>query len=215
VAFLVTYYFELPGEDIKWFPLAHLIGYVTGAFVTPFWVQRFEKKPVCITQVAIYALVTPLPLILRSLDLPFPANHTPMLLPLLLLQNVVSAHCLGGLNVSVMSMLADVIDQHTLKTGNVEAGIFFSARPFFAKASNSLSNLIVGVLFSYVVMLPTGAIPGELAADVLFRLGVVAGPLAAPGAVISIFFYSSYRLIKSEHAAIQAELGILGISGKS
>ena len=54
----MTYYFELPGEDIKWFPLAQLIGHVTGAFVTPFWVQRFEKKPVCITQVAIYALCT-------------------------------------------------------------------------------------------------------------------------------------------------------------
>jgi Na+/melibiose symporter-like transporter len=145
-------------------------------------------------------------LILRTLDLPFPANHTAMLLPLLLLQNVVSAHCLGGLNVSVMSMLADVIDQHTLKTGNVQAGIFYSARTFFAKASNSMSNLIAGVLFSYVVLLPTGAIPGKLPADVLYRLGVVAGPLAALGAVISIFFYSAYRLSKAEHAGIQAEL---------
>lgn len=204
--FLVTYYFELPGDQIKWFPFAQLVGYVTGAFVTPFWVQRFEKRPVCISQVAIYAIVTPLPLILRSLNLPFPENHTPMLLPILLLQQVVSAHCLGGLNVSVMSMLADIIDEHTLKTGNVQTGIFYSARTFFAKASNSLSNLIAGVLFSVVVKLSTGAIPGQVADDVIFRLGVVAGPCAALGAVISIFFYANYRLSKAEHAQIQAEL---------
>jgi GPH family glycoside/pentoside/hexuronide:cation symporter len=204
--FLVTYYFELPGEQIKWFPFAQLIGYVTGAFITPYWVQRLEKRPVCIFQVAVYAVVTPLPLIFRSLNLPFPENHTTMLLPVLLLQQVVSAHCLGGLNVSVMSMLADVIDQHTLKTGNVQTGIFYSARTFFAKASNSLSNLIAGVLFSAVVMLPTGAIPGEVAAGILFRLGVVAGPFAALGAVISIFFYRNYRFSKEEHAQIQAEL---------
>ena len=103
-------------------------------------------------------------------------------------------------------MLADVIDEHTLKTGNVQTGIFYSARTFFAKASNSLSNLIAGVLFSAVVMLPTGAIPGEVAADIIFRLGVVAGPCAALGAVISIFFYSNYRLSKVAHARIQAEL---------
>jgi GPH family glycoside/pentoside/hexuronide:cation symporter len=213
--FLVTYYFELPGDQIKWFPFAQLIGYVTGAFVTPLWVQRFEKRPVCITQVAVYAVITPLPLVLRSLNLPFPENHTAMLLPMLLLQNVVSAHCLGGLNVSVMSMLADVIDQHTLKTGNVQTGIFYSARTFFAKASNSISNLIAGVLFSSVVMLPTGAIPGKVAADVLYRLGVVAGPFAALGAVISIFFYANYRLSKREHAQIQEDLGVIPASAET
>lgn len=47
-----------------------------------------------------------------------------------------------------------------------------------AEASNSLSNLIAGVLFRVVVMLPTGAIPGKVAEDVLFRLGLVTGPVA-------------------------------------
>ena len=114
-------------------------------------------------------------------------------------------HCLGGPNVAVMAMLADIIDQHALKTGHVQTGIFYSARTFFAKASQSASNLIAGLALMHVVGMPIGAVPGQLGQDVLIRLGWTYA-LGSTGALIAVFFYFQYRLSKDDHARIREEL---------
>lgn len=202
-----TYFWALDGGQLKWIPLAMLIGYVTGAVLTPSMVRRFDKKTVVIAVVAIYSLVAPLLYLdrLSGLNLVTPANGTTALVAAICLQTVVTATCAGALNVAVMSMLADIVDQHALATGRAMSGIFYSARAFFAKASYSLATLIGGIVLMHVVCLPVGAVPGNLAADVVDRLGWV-GAAHFAGAMISLFFYARYRLSREEHASIRARL---------
>ena len=53
-------------------------------------------------------------------------------------------------------------------------GLFFSARAFFAKASYSFGHLFGGLTLDWFVKLPYNAVPGELAPEVLTRLGLTA-----------------------------------------
>lgn len=112
---------------------------------------------------------------------------------------------MGGLNVAVMSMLADIIGGHALKTGHVQSAIFYSARTFFSKASQSFSVLVAGLAMTYIAKMPIGAVPGELEEGVLTRMGWV-HTVAFAGAFVAILFYAQYRLSKDEHARIREQL---------
>lgn len=203
--FMVTYYWEFVPSELRWFSLAFAFGYVAGAFATPLFIHLTNKRFVCVAGISIYTVLVQFPVLARMLDLA-PENGSPLLLPLLLINAVLATFCLGSLNVCVMSMLADISDQHELSSGRRQEGIFYSARMFFAKASNSLSHLIAGVALDYVVRFPFNAIPGKVDADVLFRLGLVGGPIASVGAAIAIIFYARYRLSREDHAQIRRSL---------
>ena len=95
---------------------------------------------------------------------------------------------------------------HELETGRRQEGIFFAARQFFAKASNGLAHVLGSLALDHIVRLPIGLTAGEVASDVIFRMGLVAGPLAAIGAAIAIFCYGNYGLSRADHTQIRAAL---------
>ena len=73
------------------------------------------------------------------------------------------------LNISVMSALADITDEHEAKTGRRQEGIFYSARTFFSKTSNAIGHVVAGIAIEYYVLLPLvrfkGRSPGTYCFD--------------------------------------------------
>jgi Na+/melibiose symporter-like transporter len=110
------------------------------------------------------------------------------------------------LNISVMSALADVADEHELETGMRQEGIFYSARAFFAKAMNATGHVIAGFAIDFYILLPPRSVPGEVADDVIFRLGVVDGPFAMIWGVIAGAIYLGYRIDKRRFNSIRKGL---------
>ena len=106
-----------------------------------------------------------------------------------------------------MSALADIADEHELNTHRRQEGIFYAARSFFAKASSGLGHLLAGIAID-VIGFPVGAEPGTVDPDVVFRLGLIDGPIAVIPGVIAVFFYLKYRLTRVRHQEIQAELAM-------
>jgi len=205
--YMGTYYWEFEGAQLKWFSIAIMIGAILGAWMTPIWIRRFEKRPVCIGLIALYNIVAPIPVLdrLTGLNILTPANHTPQLLPFLLVHAAICYHCMSGLGVCVMSMLADIIDQNTLKTGHVQTAIFYSARGLFSQTSRSLAILVGGFAMMHIVKMPVGAVPGKLGMDVINRLGLFF-VLRLTATFAAIFLYAQYRLSRSEHSEIRMEL---------
>lgn len=205
--YLGTYYWEFQGAQLKWFSIAIMIGAMLGSWLTPIWIRKFEKRPVCIALVLTYSIISPIPILDRitGLNILTPANHTPQLLPFLLVHLAICYHCMAGLGICVMSMLADVIDQDALKTGHVKSAIFYSARGMFSQASRSLSIMVGGSLMMRVVKMPIGAVPGEVDMAVINRLGVIF-TLRLIWVFIAIFFYAKYRLSRAEQVEIRVEL---------
>ena len=58
------------------------------------------------------------------------------------------------LNITVMSALADIANEHDLNTGLRLEGIFYSARAFFSKAMNAVGHIVAGIAPQYYIFLP-------------------------------------------------------------
>lgn len=203
--FVNTYFWELTADQIRWLGLAGLPGVITGASIAPRLMRRFDRKPVLTVAVGGLVIFAQLVIDLRLLGV-MPGNHSPLLLPVLIANSFCFATTLGMAGVAVLSMIGDVIDENELATGQREEGLFYSARAFFAKLSNSVGHFIAGMMLDWFIRLPIDAVPGELDDGVIFRLGLAAGPVMAIAGAVSVVFYSRYRLTSSRHAEILAAL---------
>lgn len=199
--FVNTFYWELLPEDIRWLGLAAAPAVLTGSLLSPLLMRRFDRLPVMLGALIGITLFAQLVINLRLLGL-MPENDSPILLPLLIANNVGFTFSLGVGTVAILSMIGDVIDENELTTRRRQEGLFYSARTFFAKASGSFGHFIAGLMLDLFVEMPLQAVPGELDPDVVTRLGIASGPVMGAAALISIAFYSQYRLSNKRHAEI-------------
>lgn len=199
--FIYTYFWELQTEQIRWFGLATVPAIILGAILSPILMKRLERKVVVIGGLLTLIIFVQLPIDLRLLGL-MPANGSEMLMPILVASVMCAALGFAIGLVAILSMLGDISDQNELITGLRQEGLIFSARAFFAKASNSAGHFIAGISLDLFIALPFEAVPGEVDSDVVWRLGVMAGPIMAFTALVSLFFYARYRLTRGEHNRI-------------
>ncbi|MEP3451335.1 MAG: MFS transporter [Parasphingorhabdus sp.] len=199
--FVYTYFWELQTEQIRWFGLATVPAIVIGAIISPILMKRFERNLVVIGGLLGLIVFVQLPIDLRLLAL-MPSNGSDMLMPILITCVMLAALGFAIGLVAILSMLGDISDQNELLTGLRQEGLIYSARAFFAKASNSAGHFVAGISLDLLIVLPFEAVPGEVNSDVVWRLGVMAGPIMALAALVSLFFYARYRLTRSEHDRI-------------
>lgn len=203
--FVNTYFWELGTEQMRWFGLAAVPAILLGAVSAPILMRRFDRKPVLICALLAMTIFAQLAIWLRIVGL-FPANDSPFLLPLLISFACGLSLALAVTSVAVLSMLGDIADENELATGKRQEGLVYSARAFFAKASGSFGHFLAGIILDLFVRLPFEAVPGQVDADVILRLGLAAGPIMGAGAFISIFFYARYNITSERHSRILAEL---------
>lgn len=205
--FVNTYFWELGTKDIRWFGLAAVPAILLGALAAPVLMRKFDRKPVLVTALIGMSVFAQLTINLRLLGL-FPENDSPVLLPLLVANIAGLTFATAIATVTVLSMLGDISDEIELSTGLRQEGIVYSARAFFAKASNSFGHLIAGIMLDVVVVIPFDAVPGQVDPDVIFRLGLSAGPFMGAGALFAIYFYLKYDLSADRHAEILEEIKV-------
>ena len=202
---IATYFWELKPSEIKLFPMVGLFAGIAGALLSPILMRLFDRKPVMLVSLGITTICAQLVVTLRLFGL-MPENGDPLLLPLLLLNAAGFTFSIGMGSVAIMSMIGDIVDENELLTGERQEGLFYSARAFFAKASNSVGHLFAGLMLEYYVRLPQQAIPGELDADIIMRLGITAGPIMGVAAIFSLLIYNLYNLDRERHQQILREL---------
>jgi GPH family glycoside/pentoside/hexuronide:cation symporter len=198
------FFWGLPAKQIGVLALVTPPAYLVAFFVTVWLHRRIDKRRTMVFATGLLGLSMLTPVVLRLVGMA-PANGSPALLPFLLLFVFGFYLAVAMLMISALSALADVADEHELDTGLRQEGVFYAARTFFAKMSNGLGHVIAGVAID-VIHFPTGAKPGAVAEDVVFKLGLVDGPLAALPAFASIIFYGAYRINRSRHIEIQRQL---------
>ena len=186
--------------------IAAPIGLILGSPLTPLIHRRWDKKPGLVGGTAGWALLQLLPVLMRLLGI-FPENGDPLLLHVLVgfkfFQGIVVQQAL----VSFGSMMADVADEHELRSGRRQEGVYFGAVSFSGKAASGIGNLVAGVGLDLIGwQAATGLVAGEIPAELLFRLGIFYGPVVAGFAVVSVWCHSHYRLDRARHREIVAEL---------
>ena len=202
-----TYFWELSATGNTLFFAASPIGVLIGTLIARRLNTIFDKKPSIVFGTAWWALCQIVPIILRIFGY-FPENGTDALLITLVCVKFVQGVGVVQALVTFGSMVADIVDEHELKTGKRQEGIFFASVSFSGKFTTGIGNVVGGVALD-LISWPRG-VAIQTAADVppetITWLGLVYGPIVAGFAVVSVWCYSKHRLDRQRHRQIVAEL---------
>jgi GPH family glycoside/pentoside/hexuronide:cation symporter len=198
------FFWELPENKIRLFGLASPPAFLLTFMLVARLHMRFDKRSAIVGAVAVLVFASTVPTLLRFAGLA-PVNGSPKLLPVLLFFTFLYYCGIATLVISVLSALADITDEHELNTGKRQEGVFFAARTFFSQVTTGLGHVVAGIAID-VIGFPSGAKVGEVDPDVVFRLGVVDGPVTAIPAIAAMYFYGRYAINRDRLHQIQAEL---------
>lgn len=194
-----TYFWQLPSQQIATLGAASYLSAFGALLVAPFLSRRLGKKAALIGVSIASVVIGPSAIVLRLLGL-FPANGSPVLVPLLFVIGAVAVSLsivppmIGG------SMMADVVEDNQVKTGRRSEGVLFAASAFLLKCVSG-TGLLAGALVLGLVHFPQHAAPGHVAPQVLSRLGLVYVASVVALSALSIALVSRYRITRQSHAA--------------
>jgi Na+/melibiose symporter-like transporter len=203
-ALMGRFFWELSAADISYFGLASPPAYILAFLVIPFLHRTIDKRWTLVGGIATVCVAAVTPIALRLWGT-FPPNGDPWVWRYVMLGVFVFYSGIAVLTITVMSALADVADELEVTTGRRQEGILYAARTFFGKVTQGLGYGISGFIVDAIGFVP-GSTPGEVDPDVLYRLGILDGPIAVVPLLGALFFYGSYRIDKKKHDAIQAQL---------
>ena len=198
--YMGNYFWEFNSDELLLVSLAPAVGMLVGAPFARAINERFDKRPSVVLGTAWYTIFQLSPPILRLLEW-FPENGDPLLMPLISVMYLVGGAGVVQALVTAGSMMADIADEHELESGRRQEGIFFGALSFSGKGASGIGNLLGGVALDLIAF-PAAAVPGEVPAEVLQRLGLTYGPLVMGFAVVSVWCYTHYGLDRARHAEI-------------
>lgn len=201
--YMTTFFWGLTTEDLRWFPLAAIGAIAAFPFVAAVQ-RRWDKKHILLACATI-SLVDGIALVnLRFLGV-LPENGDPALLVILVAMSAFGASVAVIQGILGASVVADILDDHELRTGYRQEAMFNAALSFSGKAVSGVGIILGGIIIE-LVKLPTQASPADVPADTIFRLGLVVGVALPLLYVIPIGLWTRYRITREAHADIQAEL---------
>jgi GPH family glycoside/pentoside/hexuronide:cation symporter len=203
--YVATFLWDLNSYQLGFLILGNIVGTHLAFAVTPTLHQRFDRRWAIFWSCLIFSIFWSMPTNLKLLGIgPDAATWNAVLFIGCL--KVISV-CAGVvLTISVMAALADIADEHDLLTGQRQEGIFYSARTFFSKAMNAFGHIVAGFAIDYYIKLPPKSVPGEVAEDVVFRLGIIDGPFAMLWGIVGAFVYLGYRIDRQRYEEIRTQL---------
>jgi GPH family glycoside/pentoside/hexuronide:cation symporter len=201
---LSIFFWELPPQEIRWMVIGAPVGLTLASILTPMVHTRWSKRNALIAGILGMSIAVGTPISLRLFGL-FPENDSALVFPILCAFKGFS-YCMSAMMViSIASTLADVTDEHELLTGRRQEGVFFAARAFFGKLTTGLGHLLAGIGMDFIAF-PTGSEAGEIAPDIIYQFGILAGPLTLVPGLVSIVFYLKYRIDETRHDEIRLAL---------
>jgi Na+/melibiose symporter-like transporter len=205
MVYMYIHFWGMETEQMRWIGPTALAALPFSVLAAPLLTRYMDKRKVLIMLSTMIIVSNNIMICLRLFTDWLPENGTPELLALLLTFVFTAGLCSPAVMVTVNAMFADVSDEQELLTGERQEGIIFSARSFAFKAGVSFASILGDMALDFI-QFPRGAEAGEVPADTIFRLGLVAGPITSVIGLLILTFYLSYRLDRNRVAEIQLQL---------
>jgi GPH family glycoside/pentoside/hexuronide:cation symporter len=205
--YVTTFYWELTPSQVPMVLMAGFVSTLLGYVLAPTIGRRFDKRPVLIWGVGIWALATLMPFLLRFTGI-FPVPGSLSSLVVLVIFALIAGIGISQLVVAISSMMADIADEHDLNSGRRNEGVFFGAFAFCNKAAVGLGAGVGGVLLDFISW-PTGEnikTAADIPPEVLTNLALLAGPLVASAFVPFYFCIQHYDIDRERHGEIRLAL---------
>ncbi|MDH5673595.1 MAG: MFS transporter [Myxococcales bacterium] len=199
-----VFFWELSTKQLSVLPIPFAIGFVTGIVASQRFHRRFDKKGAMMGALVVVVALGPLPVVLRLLGL-FPENHSPLLLPALIVHGLFVALLFGVVVTSVGSMMADVAQELELESDKPQQGVLFSATSFAGKLASGGGHVVAGIGLDLIRFPVQAKDPSLVAPELIRNLGVLT--LCAIGCnLLGIWSMSRYGISRESYTASLAAL---------
>lgn len=202
--YINTYFWGLLPEDLRWLTLV-ILGSMFAFAVIPILQSRFDKKHLLVFFM-MFLLINGIGLILLRFAGLLPENGDPLLLVIIVANEIVRTAAGTVVAIMFVSMVADTLDKQELETGWRQEGVFSSAMTFAGKATSGVGILVGGLILDYVLRFPQGIKPQDAEPGLIFDLGLYAGVLIPLFYLIPFWFVTRYSITRENHAEIQLQL---------
>jgi GPH family glycoside/pentoside/hexuronide:cation symporter len=203
--YIYTYFWALTPQQISLLLSSGFLSAVGALFCAPWLSRRFDKRRASVLITIAIVMSSPIALILRLLGL-FPADGSSLLIPLLFVTVAVSSALLIVQGILFSSMLADVVEESEVRTGQREEGVFFAANIFVQKCVSGLGVFSSSALLT-LAEFPARANPGAVPDQVITNLSeyyIAAFVLLNFASMASVIAFKITRIKHQENLEILA-----------
>jgi GPH family glycoside/pentoside/hexuronide:cation symporter len=192
-----TFFWGLSALQIFWLNVAIIVApFGALAFTTPYSARVGKKRAAMVLWVA-STLTYWLPMAFRLFGI-FPENGTSWLIPLLLIFGTTGTMLSIACQITISSMIADVVEDSARVTGRRSEGLFFSANAFILKAVSGMGILVGGLLLAFVHF-PEHANPATLDPQIPKDLALAYFPVTFALYAVALGCLSFYRIDRAKH----------------
>jgi glycoside/pentoside/hexuronide:cation symporter, GPH family len=202
--YLSAYFWELTPAQMSYLAIAALFAAFAGVVVAPAISRWFGKKPAMIGVffASLFASVTPIALRLLGF---MPPNGTRALFEIVLAFTFIAATLgLSGFIIAT-SMMADVVEDAAVSTGQRSEGLLFAANGLIAKCVTGVGTFLSGLILAWISF-PQRATPGQVSPAILYHLGIVYVPIVTIFSAIAIAVLLLYDIDRARHQTNLAKL---------
>jgi glycoside/pentoside/hexuronide:cation symporter, GPH family len=203
--YMAVHFWELSSERLRWIALAVIVGLPVAFWLAPLLTRLLDKRNALLAALLVTIVNDNILIFLRLFTNVLPANNDPLLFVMIL-----GCFFMGGatayiIAITIQSMLADVADQHDLMTGKRQEGAIFSVRMFSLKAASALGGALGGIALDLIAF-PVKAKSGEVSKDIIFKLGLLDGPINATFVFIGLLLLFGYKLNRQQVVKIKISI---------
>jgi GPH family glycoside/pentoside/hexuronide:cation symporter len=199
-----TFLWGFTSEQLTIFIFVLMACAVLALVITRPLAQWLGKKQLIIVTAIVAPLILSGQIFLRLAGL-LPGNGEPILMWIVGGSVFVSYSAMILSMIMVGSMIADITDEHELRTGVRQEGLLFSANAFIVKASSGLGVLVSGFVIKLAAF-PANATPGSIDPQVVHNLGLFTALITLLFGVGMVLGFRPYQLTRERHEAIMEEL---------
>lgn len=200
--YTATYFWQLANDQLAFFAIGSLTGYLFGSFAVTKLHERFEKRWTGMVALIIYCVGPAIPLTLGYFGIL--TAQTPGLLAILIGFSLLQHAPYSVMTTTIYSALADIADENELKYGLRQEGALYATRTFFARVDQALGTALAGWVLATIAF-PAKAVPGQVPEGVLMGLAAAFVLSAVPGLVAAVF-YGMLNVTRATHDATRAAL---------
>lgn len=202
--YINTYFWEFTSSDLSILLLMIIAAALFVLATAQPLTRKFGKKRVAMTAALLPTIFRPGAILLRLLGI-LPENGDPLLLKILCVVIFFEYGALILTMTMVGSMIADVTDEHELRTGSRQEGLLFSASMLMGKASSGIGVLVAGVVLK-LAGLAENSSPEMVAPGNVARLGIFTAAMAFVFYLATVLLFRRYGLDRDRHASILSRL---------
>lgn len=195
--YISAYFWELTPAQMSYLAIATMFAAFAGVGLAPAIARRYGKKPAMIGVffASLFASITPITFRLLGL---LPPNGTNSVFVIVLAFTFIAATLgLSGFIIAT-SMMADVVEDAAVTTGQRSEGLLFAANGLIAKCVTGVGTFFSGLMLAWISF-PQHAMPGQVDPAILHHLGMVFVPIVTIFGAIAIAVLMFYNIDRSTH----------------